>query len=571
MIGTIDTKVQSHSPDFPLETLKSFVGSPSSIRVRNVPKRIGNWNITNVFVTVVYPDNTTRTIESLLTGGVYVATMEGCNVSGKVENGLTITANGKDENDNLVTGYVLGKGDVEILSAMENVSPGQTVYYIHLLEDEPDVPKNGDMYKKDGNYVVYQNGVETPLGVSQENMESYVDGKIEEAVEELEASISNVDEKVDSAKTELEGDITELQESKADASDLELKQDKLSDDQLSAVDQSLYELQTKISFADGNPTIYFVAPSYSLSKAILIEKGILAEDGTTWLKEPTHIETGSNVSEIPTGLFQNATSLTRFTGKNITMVWGQAFSGCTALTIVEIPSLTNLSGANIFNGCSALTNLTLPKTLRTVNRMAFNNNSFQHVMFEGKTLEQVKAMGNYSRWGLTEDKIYTNAFENQLPTKTSDLTNDSGFITANDIITKRDLNDLNIYADPTVTHTPIEVTVWHTDEISTLYTLNWNGSSSWQYTDGETSIQIYFDDYSEDYVISGSIQDMGGTSRSIGGHFDLTSPLWSADLETQYFYKIEVTSVKAHITTKEYVDSLFAQLNARISALENNA
>lgn len=189
MIGTIDVCPQTYSPDFPLDTLKSFVNSPSSIRIRNVPKKVGKWRITNVFVTVAYPDNTTRTIECVLTGGVYVATFEGCSSTGKVEKGLTISANGKDENDNDVTGYVLGKGDVEILEARENTSPGETVYYIHLLEDEPDVPTDGDMYKKDGNYVVYQNGVETQLGVSQENMESYVDQKVDEAVEEVEEAI----------------------------------------------------------------------------------------------------------------------------------------------------------------------------------------------------------------------------------------------------------------------------------------------------------------------------------------------------------------------------------------------
>ena len=140
---------------------------------------------------------------------------------------------------------------------------------------------------------------------------------------------------------------------------------------------------------------------------------------------------------------------------------------------------------------------------------------------------------------------------------------------ADNIITKRDLDDLNIYTDPMVAHTPIEVTVWHTSEISTLYTLNWDGSS-WYYTDDVTRLQIYFDVYSNNYILNGSIQDMGGTTHSINNSFDLTSPFWSVDFETQYFYKIEVASVKEHIATKEYVDSLFAQLNARISALENN-
>ena len=46
-----------------------------------------------------------------------------------------------------------------------------------------------------------------------------------------------------------------------------------------------------------------------------------------------------------------------------------------------------------------------------------------------------------------------------VPTKTSDLTNDSGFITSADIITKRDLNDLNIYVDPMADMTTTKFTV----------------------------------------------------------------------------------------------------------------
>ena len=104
-----------------------------------------------------------------------------------------------------------------------------------------------------------------------------------------------------------------------------------------------------------------------------------------------------------------------FTGKNIQMIWGQAFIGCRALTKVEIPSITTLTGVNIFNGCSALTNLTLPKTLITVARMAFNNNYFQHVMFEGKTLAARYIPSNTSESGceihIYEGSSYPDAYD----------------------------------------------------------------------------------------------------------------------------------------------------------------
>lgn len=56
MIGIVDVAVQAHNPEMPLYPLKAYAGSPTSIRVRNVPKQIGSWKITSVIFTAVYPD-----------------------------------------------------------------------------------------------------------------------------------------------------------------------------------------------------------------------------------------------------------------------------------------------------------------------------------------------------------------------------------------------------------------------------------------------------------------------------------------------------------------------------------
>lgn len=548
MIGTIDTKVQSHSPNFPLETLKSFVGSPSSIRVRNVPKRIGNWNITNVFVTVVYPDNTTRTIESLLTGGVYVATMEGCNVSGKVENGLTITANGKDENDNLVTGYVLGKGDVEILSAMENVSPGQTVYYIHLLEDEPDVPKNGDMYKKDGNYVVYQNGVETPLGVSQENMESYVDGKIEEAVEELEASISNVDEKVDSAKTELEGDITELQESKADASALEDYVAKETDkdgvktavtvgSRASGSDVGQYSLSSGVN--NSVTGICNVALGYSNTTSGNYGTAIGSNNSATGgictaigLQANATGENSTAIGYLPTasGKYSNAIGVV------------STASGSNAVAI-GTKSVASHIGSFVWNG----TDKTRPIQWTAYNSQAVGAfcvnpiNGLSGFYIGDKTLQQVI------------DEV-----EDNIPTKTSDLANDSGFITASDpaIAQKRDLFDMNVRGTPT-------------------------GNVSWfNISDGTLVENAYW--YDETRWMSGMTFEVHTTSTyrvyELKKFLNEWTSLGTFSLDNKYEATLAhdgvtytIVGYVSELATQKWVLEQLSALQTRIAALENNA
>ena len=124
MIGTIDVTVQAARPDLPLPPVRAFVGSPSSVRVRNVPRRIGEWDITRVLVTANYPDSTTEMAECVLTGGVWVGTVRGCSTPGTSLSGFVVTADGVDEHGSTVSGYILGVGDVIVLTREESVTTG---------------------------------------------------------------------------------------------------------------------------------------------------------------------------------------------------------------------------------------------------------------------------------------------------------------------------------------------------------------------------------------------------------------------------------------------------------------
>lgn len=169
------------------------------------------------------------------------------------------------------------------------------------------------------------------------------------------------------------------------------------------------------------------------------------------------------------------------------------------------------------------------------------------MIFEGKTLAQVKAMTNFSTWGLTEDKIYTNAFENQLPTKTSDLTNDSGFITAAQVpplpwTVNEDFGNLNwdstnnywIGLDPTE---------------SLKLVLSWN----------ETSNQWELAIFSK----AGTSWDYNRTEVKTGAYDDTTVAFQS--------YTCTRTIVAAGIfATQNWVLEQLSALEARIAALEDN-
>lgn len=191
MIGTIDVAVEAKSPNLPLFPMRAFVGSPSSIRVRNVPKRVGDWNINRVYVSVIYPDGTIKQADCVQTGGVWVGTVEGTATSGTCENGYTVFADGTDENGNPVTGYVLGKGDVEILEADGTLSPDPARYYVKLLSAEAAEPREGDMYPTEGGYVIWQNGQANLLGTPFDQITSYVESAVS-AKADLSAIPTNV-------------------------------------------------------------------------------------------------------------------------------------------------------------------------------------------------------------------------------------------------------------------------------------------------------------------------------------------------------------------------------------------
>lgn len=158
MIGTIQISINAANPNMPLKTLFAFVDSPSSIRIIDVPKKIGNWRITKVYVAYNYPDNVSDRKECILTGGCYVGTIPASTLTGKSVNGYSIVADGIDEDGNDITGYILGKGDIIILDADGHITVDGKTVYLHLLSETPEYPKDGDVVFVDGKWKIWQNG-----------------------------------------------------------------------------------------------------------------------------------------------------------------------------------------------------------------------------------------------------------------------------------------------------------------------------------------------------------------------------------------------------------------------------
>lgn len=161
MIRTVhDIKINASNPLLPLKPWNAFVGSAASIRITDVPKKIGNWVLERLWVDVKYPSDIEISREAKRTNGVYIATIDASTVYGQVRQGYQICASGKDEDGDPIERYVLGVGDVNILKLPHYSSGPDTVaQWMRMYDERPDTPMRGDAVIEDGKLKVYDGSV----------------------------------------------------------------------------------------------------------------------------------------------------------------------------------------------------------------------------------------------------------------------------------------------------------------------------------------------------------------------------------------------------------------------------
>ena len=150
MIGTIQIKCSAHNPSMPLCPVFAFQDSYQQVRISDVPKKIGDWNIKRVEVECLFPDNRTMRFDGELVGGVWAATITSCPIAGTSKNGFVV--NGYDENGNK---YVLGKSDLYIITNDSRIVPQKELDVVNILPNKPDAPHVGDAVFVGGKFEVY--------------------------------------------------------------------------------------------------------------------------------------------------------------------------------------------------------------------------------------------------------------------------------------------------------------------------------------------------------------------------------------------------------------------------------
>lgn len=156
MIRTFDICINAAHPEVKLYEAATFIGSPSTAFVRGVPPAMGEWKITAVRLAAAWPDGSIENVTATQTGdGVWTATLQGTDTSGRAENGLQILADGVDETGTAVTGYVLGIADLAVYTRDATIDVDGQSWYVRLFDSAPTPPHKGDAYISSGYLLIY--------------------------------------------------------------------------------------------------------------------------------------------------------------------------------------------------------------------------------------------------------------------------------------------------------------------------------------------------------------------------------------------------------------------------------
>ena len=89
--------------------------------------------------------------------------------------------------------------------------------------------------------------------------------------------------------------------------------------------------------------------------------------------DAVNVEFSNRVTSLPEGVCSGNTVLTSVTMNSVTSIGVGAFSGCTSLSGVNIPSTVTVIGEAAFRGCTSLTSVDIPSSVTEIGYRAFQD------------------------------------------------------------------------------------------------------------------------------------------------------------------------------------------------------
>ena len=129
---------------------------------------------------------------------------------------------------------------------------------------------------------------------------------------------------------------------------------------------SMLDLSDAKIVKGGLPYIKYMGGVYTSNDKL----GYAAFSGCSGL---TSLTIPSSVTSIGESAFSGCSGLTSLTiPSSVTSIGESAFSGCSGLTSLTIPSSVTSIGESAFSGCSGLTSLTIPSSVTSIGESAFS-------------------------------------------------------------------------------------------------------------------------------------------------------------------------------------------------------
>lgn len=199
---------------------------------------------------------------------------------------------------------------------------------------------------------------------------------------------------------------------------LNLKQDKLTDAQVSAIDSVVDERKTVVKYDDNSIVAYDIDGTLSQNALDVSGKNII------------EVKMGNAVTAIGPHCFDNHKQLVNvYIPNSVTTIDRYAFTECDSLTGILIPDSVTTIGDYAFYGCDSITSeLTIPDSVTSIGEEAFaisfcpkfvigkgvtnigahaflgNGGRIKEMTFRGKTLAEVQSMTNYP-WSISDTSI----------------------------------------------------------------------------------------------------------------------------------------------------------------------